>query len=127
MAANVLAADIEYCASECIAQPSTPRAISFDVTHNRYSVMDFSTSTPLKHPLDGSNYTNDFSTGRNAQLAGVSIRSVTSDDTPLASLAFDPYGRPLLDHDVIITLAFQGSTLTLQVSATTGDVSISGN
>jgi Tfp pilus assembly protein FimT len=127
MAANVLAADIEYCASECIAQPSTPRAITFDIAHNRYSIIDFSTSAPLKHPLDGSNFTNDFSSGRNAQLSGVSIQSVTSAGTPLTSLAFDPYGRPLINNDVIITLAFQGNTLTLQVSATTGDVSITGN
>jgi Tfp pilus assembly protein FimT len=126
-AANVLAADIDYCASECIAQPSAPRAMTFNKTDNRYSIIDFSASTPIKHPVDGLDFTNDFASGRNAQLNGVQLQSIVSGGTPLTSIAFDSYGRPLLNADATITLAFQGKTLALKVSATTGDVSIIGN
>ena len=126
-AANVLAADIDYCAGECIAQPSTPRAITFDTTGNRYSVIDFSATTPIKHPADGLDFINDFATGRNAQLAGVHIQSIVSGGTPLSTLTFDAYGRPLINADTTITLALNGQTLALKVSATTGDVSITGN
>jgi prepilin-type N-terminal cleavage/methylation domain-containing protein len=125
-AANVLAADIDFCASECITRPSAPRAITFDTTTNRYSIIDFSASTPIAHPADGLAFTNDFATGRNAQLAGVHIQSIVSGSTPLSTIAFDAYGRPLITADTTITLALDGQTLALQVSATTGDVSISG-
>jgi Tfp pilus assembly protein FimT len=126
-AANVLAADIDYCASECIAWPNAPRVITFDTTTNCYSIIDFGASTPIKHPVDGRNFINDFSTGRNSQLNGVRIQSVVSGGSPLTTLAFDSYSRPLLNADAIITLAFDGKTLVLQVGATTGDVSIIGN
>jgi Tfp pilus assembly protein FimT len=126
-AANILAADIDYCASECIAQPNAPRAVTFDTTANRYSIIDFGASTPIKHPADGLDFTNDFATGRNAQLEGVRIQSAVSGGTPLPSLVFDCYGRPLINADATITLAFQGRTLALHVSATTGDVTITGN
>jgi prepilin-type N-terminal cleavage/methylation domain-containing protein len=126
-AANILAADIDFCASECIARPNTPRVITFDTMANRYSVIDFATSTPIKHPVDGLDFTNDFSTGRNAQLSGVRIQSIVSGSTPLSTLAFDSYGRPLLNADAVITLVFGGRTMALQVSATTGDISITGN
>jgi prepilin-type N-terminal cleavage/methylation domain-containing protein len=126
-AANVLAADIDYCASECIARPSAPRVIIFDTTANCYSILDFSASSPIKHPADGLDFINDFASGRNAQLNGVHIQSVVAGATPLTSLAFDSYGRPLINADATITLAFNGQTLALQVSATTGEVSITGN
>lgn len=126
-AANVLASDIDFCASECIARPSAPRIITFDSTANRYSIIDFGTSAPIKHPVDEMDFINDFSTGRNAQLNGVRIQSVVSGGSPLGTLAFDCYGRPMINADAIITLTFKGSSLAIQVSATTGDVSIVGN
>jgi prepilin-type N-terminal cleavage/methylation domain-containing protein len=126
-AANVLASDIDFCASECIAQPNAPRAITFDTTGNSYTLIDFNASAPIKYPADGANYTNDFASGRNAQLSGVRLQSILVGTTPRTSLAFDSYGRPLIPSDAVITLSFNGQTLTLQVSATTGDVSITGN
>ncbi len=125
-AANVLAADIDFCASESIAQPSSPRAIAFNTTGNRYTLLDFKALTALKNPADSRDYVNDFSTGRNAQLAGVTLQSVVSGGNPVSTVAFDAYGRPLLAADLVITLAFNSQTLTVTVKATTGDVSISG-
>jgi Tfp pilus assembly protein FimT len=125
-AANVLAGDIDFCASECIAQPNALRAITFDTTGNKYTVLDFSAAVPVKHPADAKDFINDFATGRNAQLAGVSLTSVVSGGSAVSTVTFDAYGRPLLTSDLVITLAFQGQALTLTVSAATGDVAITG-
>jgi prepilin-type N-terminal cleavage/methylation domain-containing protein len=121
-AANVLASDIEFCQSECIAQPSAPRAVVLDVASNTYKLVVFSSNATIKHPADGQNFVNDFATGRNAQLSGVSITAVTG-GTP-ATLTFDGYGRPLITADMVITLAFSGQTMTVTVAKGTGDVSI---
>jgi Tfp pilus assembly protein FimT len=121
-AANVLASDIEFCQSECIAQPNAPRAVIFDAAANTYKVAVFSTSTALKHPADGFDFINDFATGRNAQLNGVAITAVTGLTPP--TLTFDAYGRPLNPTDVVITLSFSGQTMRVTVKSGTGDVSI---
>jgi prepilin-type N-terminal cleavage/methylation domain-containing protein len=125
-AANMLASDIDFCASESIAQPSAPRAVTFDTTGNKYTLLDFKALTALKHPADSRDYVNDFVTGRNAQLAGVTLQSVVSGGSPVSTVAFDAYGRPLLAADLVITLAFNGQTLAVTVKSTTGDVSITG-
>src|SRR4051812_8141663 len=39
-AANVIACDLEYCASESIAQPTALRAITFDTVRNKYTLVD---------------------------------------------------------------------------------------
>jgi Tfp pilus assembly protein FimT len=125
-AANVLAGDLDYCASECIAQPRAPRAVAFDTAHNKYTLIDFTSQAALKHPADSRDFVNDFATGRNAQLAGVTLQSVLCAGNPVSSVAFDAYGRPLLAADLVITLAFNSQTLTVTVSHATGDVSVSG-
>src|SRR5438045_3147298 len=71
-AANVLASDLEFCASESIAQPNALRSVTFDLVHNKYTLVD-NTSTALKFPGDSQDYINDFSTGRNIQFAGVTL------------------------------------------------------
>jgi prepilin-type N-terminal cleavage/methylation domain-containing protein len=124
-AANILAADLDFCASECISQPSAPRAIVFNTAANSYTLIIFNSSTPIKYPADGSDFINDFASGRNAQLYGVRLQSITSGASSLTSLSFDAYGRPLSSSDVAITLAFNGRTLTVRISATTGEVTIS--
>src|SRR4051812_7847253 len=69
-AANVVACDLEYCASESIAQPTALRGVTFDTPRNKYTLVNNSGAT-LTHPGDGQPYVNDFSTGRNLQLSGV--------------------------------------------------------
>lgn len=125
-AANVLAADVDYCASECIAQPNAPRAITFDAASNRYTMVNFNTAATINHPADNKPYVNDFSTGRNAQFQGVSIASITMGGTTLSTLTFDAYGKPLITADLVITLTCNSRNMVLTVSKTTGDVSITG-
>ena len=123
-AANVLAADIEYCSSECITRPSTPRAIVFDTTLNKYTVQDLNTSTIVSHPADSLPFVNDFTTGRNIQLQGVAIRSIAMGAGTLSVLTFDAYGRPSITADVIISLSYNNATMTVTVKKGTGDVTI---
>jgi len=125
-AANVLAADIEFTASESIGHPNAPRAIVFDVTHNKYTVEDFNAGTTIKNPGDGLDFVNDFVTGRNAQLSGVTITGITMGNGTLSTLTFDAYGKPLITADLVITLSYNGTAMTVTVKQTTGDTSISG-
>ena len=125
-ASNVLAADIEFCESECIAQPNAPRVISFSTANNTYTLLDFNAGTAITYPGDGTSYVNDFSTGRNAQLSGVTLTSVVSGGSAVALVTFNSYGKPLLTSDLVITLSYNSQTLTVTVNATTGDISIAG-
>lgn len=125
-AANVLAADLDFCASECIAQPGSPRAITFDLTNNQYTVLDFNAAQAINHPADSKPFINDFATGRNAQLSGVSLTSVQVGGLPVTSVIFDAYGRPLIAADLVVTLSYNNQTMTVTVKAATGDVAIAG-
>jgi len=124
-AANVLASDLEFCASESIAQPSAPRSVTFDLTHNKYTLVD-NAGTTLKNPGDNMDYVNDFSTGRNVQFAGVTLSTVVSGVATPTTVTFDAYGKPQLTSDLVITLAYRGQTMTVTLKATTGDVTIGG-
>lgn len=123
-AANVLAADIDFCASECITRPSSPRGILFDTANNKYSVIDLSTNNAIAHPADSKPFINDFASGRNLQLTGVSLASVVSNSANTTLLTFDQYGKPLLTSPLLITLQYKTSLMIVSVAPTTGDVSI---
>ncbi len=125
-AANVLAADIDFCASECIAQPGAPRALSFDATNNKYTMIDSNSGTTSKFPGDGMDYVNDFSTGRNSQLSDVSITRLAMGAGTLTVLTFDSYGKPVITADFIITLTYKTQTILVTVKQGTGDVTITG-
>lgn len=122
--ANVLAADIEFCLSECVARPNDPRVIVFDTANNKYSMVSLSTSMVIPHPMDQQPYVNDFATGRCASFAGVQLLSVVSNGASASVLAFDPYGHPLLPGDMTVVLSYQNQTMTVKVNATTGETSI---
>jgi prepilin-type N-terminal cleavage/methylation domain-containing protein len=125
-AANVLATDLEYCASESIAQPGAPRSITFDLVNNKYTLKDVNAGTTLKFPGDGQDYINDFATGRNVQFAGVTITSVVAGVATPATIAFDAYGKPQLLNNLVITLSYNSRTLTVTLNSATGDVTIAG-
>jgi Tfp pilus assembly protein FimT len=124
VAANVLASDIEFCQGDCINQPSAPRKMVFDTTGNTYSIINTITGIAIPHPADAMPFINDFATGRNAQLAGVSVTAVMMGTSPMTVLQFDMYGRPLITADLSVTLSYNGSTMHVMVKAGTGDVSI---
>ncbi len=123
-AANVLASDIEFCENECISHPDALRVIKFDTTNNRYWIaLASSTSVPISHPADSLPYLNDFATGRNVRLAGVSISAISigSGGTVITP---DIYGCPGLATDATITLTNGTTTVTVTVNANSGDVTV---
>ncbi|HUO09731.1 MAG TPA: prepilin-type N-terminal cleavage/methylation domain-containing protein [Phycisphaerae bacterium] len=124
IAANVLASDIEFCQGECINRPDTPRQITFDLTNNKYSVQVKSSGTTINHPADGLPFINDFATGRNAQLSGVTLSGLKMGSGSLNVLTFDSYGRPSITADFVVTLGYNGQAMKVTVKQTTGDVSI---
>ncbi|MGN6370564.1 MAG: type II secretion system protein [Phycisphaerae bacterium] len=121
-AANVLAADIEFCQGECINHPDALRQMNFDLTNNKYSVQIG--STVVSHPADSLPFINDFATGRNAQLSGVTLSGLAMGSGSLNVLTFDAYGRPAITADFVITLTYRGRTMRVTVKQTTGDVTI---
>ena len=121
-AASVLAADIEFCQGECINHPDALRQMNFDLTNNKYSILSGGSIVP--HPADSLPFTNDFATGRNAQLSGVTVTALTMGSGTLNVLTFDAYGRPAITADFVITLTYRGNSLHVTVKQTTGDVSI---
>jgi hypothetical protein len=98
----------------------------FDTTANSYSIIDTTTGIPIAHPADSMPFTNNFSTGRNSELDGVSVLSVTMGSAPMTVLQFDAYGRPIITADLVVTLLYNGYSMNITVKAGTGDVSISG-
>ena len=125
-AANMLAADIEYCQSACINTPQALQVVQFDTTNNKYWVaLASSPNTPSTHPADGLPYSNDFQTGRSAALNGVSISGAVLNGG--TTLAFDAYGRPQTGGvNAVITLSATNGTVTVTVDGATGDISIGG-
>jgi hypothetical protein len=124
MAANVLAADIEFCENECVSHPDALRLIKFDTTNNLYWIaLASNTSVPISHPADSLPYQNDFATGRNMRMAGVSISAI-SIGTNGTAITPDIYGCPGLTQDATITLTNGTATVTVTVNANSGDVTV---
>ena len=138
-AANVLAADLEFCQSQCINDPGHPYVVSFDSTNNAYAITTpplapAPCATPVNHPADSMPFRNDFATGRNAALTGVTLTSVTNipngpgnPGTALPTLAFNSFGVPstTLPQNLTITLTADNTQMLITVDYSTGDVSIS--
>lgn len=126
-AASVLAADLEFCQSQNINDSAKQYVMVFNVSSNAYSMcLSTSNTTPVSHPGDSQPYTNDFSTGRNNPLTGVTLQSVTNVPTTNGKviLAFDCYGRPQIAQNAIFTLLADGTTITLTLDSATGDITI---
>lgn len=131
VAANILAADIEYCQSESINDPGDLRQVQFDPAAGKYWLARSSQPTkPIAYPAGGVvnattgqvDYLNDFATGRYASLTGVGIQSVS---VAGGIIKFDAYGRPVgVSGDVLIVLTAGSQTTTVRINATTGDVTI---
>jgi hypothetical protein len=129
-ATNMIASDVEYVESACISMPQAMRVLRIDTATNKYWVAEVGTpNTAVTSPADGQPYMNDFATGRSQRLRGVTIQSVTGagNGTSL-TIAFDSYGVPKTSGtSVVITLAAaNGSTMTVTIDGTTGEVSIAG-
>ncbi|MEI8196102.1 MAG: hypothetical protein WCI73_09355, partial [Phycisphaerae bacterium] len=90
-------------------------------------------AAPINHPADSMPFRNDFATGRNAALTGVTLTGVTNvpngpgaAGAALPTLAFNSFGVPVttLPQNLTITLVADGSQMIVTVDYSTGDVSI---
>lgn len=126
-AASVLAADLEFCQSQNINDTAAHYVMVFNVPNNSYLMALSTTPTiPITHPGDAQPFLNDFTTGRNAALTGVTLQSVTNVPTTnaLVTLSYDCFGKPQITQNATFTLLADGNTMTLTLDASTGDITI---
>lgn len=132
-AADQLLADIEYCQSLNVARTDRQIAIRFDQTQNRYQLeytpTGSTTATVMRFPGDNQLYVNDFSTGRNSYLAGVSLGTLPG-NTDTYWLTFNRYGQPQTQSgpatkNIQIPLNGGDRTVYVNIAWDTGEVTIS--
>ena len=124
-AARMLAADIEFAQNESIAHPDDPRIIKFDTVDHGYRITSVNASpadTPIDDPVSHTPFLVTYGSGRAEMLSDVTVQafSLGGDD----SVQFSAYGVPDQATDATITLACGPSTVTVQVAAGTGEVTV---
>ena len=122
-AARMLAADIEFAQNESIAHGDDSRLIKFDTTEHEYWIATVSDpDTPITDLVRKEPFLVSFGTGRASGTSGVTIQSISlgGDD----ELRFNAYGVPDQTTDASVTLACGPATMTIQVAAGSGEVSI---
>lgn len=131
-AANQLLADIEYCQSMNIARTDSQFAIRFNKAQNFYQIEALpggsATASVIHFPGDRQPYINDFATGRNQHLTGVSLGELPENQETYW-LTFNRYGQPQtqsgrLTQNVQIPLEGGGRTLLVSIEWDTGEISI---
>lgn len=127
-AANVLASDLDAARAESIGHAEDPRFVVFDTDNGTWHIAPTSdTTTPINHPETGRPYTRTLGQRDLQQLSGITIADYnldTDSETNDNKLGFGIYGQTDQTNDATITLAANGMTLTLTVSAGTGEVTI---
>jgi type II secretory pathway pseudopilin PulG len=122
-AAKMLAADIELAQNESIAHADDLRLIKFDTTNNKYWVAAASTpNTPITDIVRNDTFLVQFGTGRASGIDGVTIQSISLGGD--SELHFDAYGGPDQTSNATIILANGSATMTVQVAAGSGEVTI---
>lgn len=127
-AASVLASDIDAARAESIAHSEDLRYIVFENDNLTWRLAAASdTTTPIDHPESGTPYQRTFGNSDLRQLEGVTIDNYTLDTTSETNdnkLGFGIYGQTDQTSDATITLRSGDHTLTLTISAATGEVTI---
>lgn len=126
-AASVLAADLEFCQSQNINDTAAHYVMVFNVPNQTYLMALSTTPTvPISHPGDAQPFLNDFTTGRNSGLTGVTLQKVTNVPTTngRVTLSYDCFGKPQISQNATFTLLADGNTMTLTLDASTGDITI---
>lgn len=122
-AAKMLAADIELAQNESIAHADDTRLIKFDTTTHRYWIAAASAAdTPITDLVRNEPFLVEFGTGRASGISGVTIQAVSLGGDSV--LRFDAYGTPDQTSNATITLAGGSATMTVQVAAGSGEVTI---
>jgi len=125
-AARMLAADIELAQTESITHADDPRIVKFDTTNHQYWIAPASTpDTPITDTVRKESFLVSFGTGRASGTSGVTITAVNLDGDN--EIHFDAYGTPDQTTNATITLACGPATMTIQIEANSGDVSVLAN
>ena len=122
-AACQVESDIIYAQTESMVHESDRRVLTFDTTHNRYSLATAAApDTPLAHPVTGGPYTITFGDSNHPQLRGVSVSSYSLGGG--SHLGFGLYGQ--LDQSTAATVTFAAGErhITVTIDASTGKVTI---
>lgn len=123
-AARLLTADLGAAQIDSITHGDAPRIVVFDTDNHTYRIATVADpDTPVNNPIGNVPYTVTFGSGRARGLDGVTFSALTvgGDD----QLGFGIYGQLDQAEDAVITLACDGSTITVTVQSSTGDVTIS--
>jgi prepilin-type N-terminal cleavage/methylation domain-containing protein len=125
-AASIVAADLEYCQSLNISNPSAPCVVRIDPVNDHYWIaLASATETPITHPGDGESYDQTFGSGRLTAMQGILLTSAAAPNgTNVSMVAFDTFGRPSTATDLSIILCLNGVTMHINMRGDTGDVSI---
>jgi len=125
-AASTLAADLEYCQSLNISNPSAPCVLCFDPPNAHYWIaLASSPNTAITHPGDAQPYDQIFGSGRLASFGGVLLASAAlPNGNAVTTVNFDGFGRPSNGTNLIVTLTLNGQTLLVTMRGDTGDITI---
>jgi len=128
-AAKLLTADLAFAQNESITHAEDARVVVFDTNNDQYHIATASDpDTPITNPVTRNPYRTRFGEGRAAQLAGVTIQSLSMDGDSGSTddrVAFGIYGQTDQATDAAIMLACDGSTITVTLHASTGETTIS--
>lgn len=125
-ASQQLASDIESAREYSVSRPSDLTGVRFATAGDGYWLArESATETPITKS-DGTPYATTFGQGRSALLLGVTVTlragGVKPPDGGL--IVFDAFGRLHTPTNAAIDLVSDGATMTVVVSAATGDTSI---
>lgn len=122
-AARLLAADLDFARVESIAHGDNPRVVVFNTATQSWHIAAASDpTTPITNPVGNIPYSTTFGVGRAAQLAGVTIQSVTVGGDN--QLGFGIYGQLDQTTTAAITLACNSRTVTISIDPISGEPSI---
>ncbi len=128
-AANVIAADLEYARSMAVSRGQC-YSVAFDKSTESYEVRD-QTGVVVAHPVrKGFNYAVNFTA--DTRLDKVDIQNVDFDPGSVQTITFDYLGSPYAGAGTaaglnagVITLSAGAATLTINVEAVTGFITVS--
>ena len=122
-AAKMLAADIEFAHNESITHGEDSRLIKFNTVNHKYWIAAASDpDTPITDPARKEPFLVSFGSGRASGTSGVTIQSISLGGD--SELHFNAYGVPDQTTDATGTLAAGSISMTIQVDAASGEVTI---
>lgn len=123
-AANQVAADVAFAQIESISHADDLRYVIFDLDNNTYFIAPTSDLlTPVTNPIGNRPYQITFGKGNQRQLSGVTITNVSMNGD--SRLRFGIYGELDQATAATVTLACEGSQITVTIDPTCGDISMS--